>query len=172
MRELFFILAASALLVAGCATPPSDRSGDGDAAKETPDGSDEAPSEAKSDDDGDEEKAQATDPGAREMVTQARRASRQGEHERAARLLERALRIAPRDAAIWQNLAVVRYRQKRYDEAETLAQRSNRLAGDDGELRRRNWALIAAARDKLGNAKGARKARERRRELSPQDASL
>jgi cytochrome c-type biogenesis protein CcmH/NrfG len=66
--------------------------------------------------------------------------------ERAAALLERALRIEPRNAQLWHRLAKVRLQQGRYVMAESLAQKSNALAGDDNALKRRNVELIEAAR--------------------------
>jgi tetratricopeptide (TPR) repeat protein len=161
------VLGLGVVLLAGCATPDQT---DREASPDEPAESSAPPSEdaAGTDEPGESRGVPAT----RELVAKAEAASAAGEHGRAAQLLERALRVAPRDAGVWQNLAVVRYRQKRYDQAETLAQRSNRLAGDNRELRRRNWALIAAARDQQGNAAGARKARQRRQAVTAQDASL
>jgi len=66
--------------------------------------------------------------------------------ERAAALLERALRIEPRNAGLWYRLARVRLQQGRYGMAESLAEKSNALAKDDVELKRRNAELIEAAR--------------------------
>lgn len=101
------------------------------------------------------------------LVAEAERHSAAGEHEAAAAKLERALRVAPRNPVLWQNLAVVHYRQDDYAEAISLAERSNSLAGDDRALRRRNWALIAAARELLGDAAGAAEARRQAAQLAP-----
>ena len=74
--------------------------------------------------------------------------------------LERALRIAPDDAILWNRLARVRLDQRRYDLVAQLAAKSNSLADPvDKDLRRANWMLIAAARDGQGDAVGAREAR-------------
>lgn len=93
------------------------------------------------------------------LVREANAASNAGEHEQAAVHLERAIRIAPRNAALWQNLAVVRFRQSRFVQAESLALKSNTLT-TDSELKRQNWALIAEARARAGNQAGARQAAE------------
>jgi predicted Zn-dependent protease len=74
--------------------------------------------------------------------------------------LERALRISPRDARLWQQLARIRLRQGQYQQAESLAARSNTWAGSDDALRAENWKLIAQARDALGDAAGARAAEQ------------
>lgn len=76
--------------------------------------------------------------------------------EQAAALLERALRIEPRNAHLWHRLAKIRLQQGRYGMAESLAQKSSALAKDDAELKQRNTEIINAARQaySLGNAPG------------------
>jgi cytochrome c-type biogenesis protein CcmH/NrfG len=64
----------------------------------------------------------------------------------AAATLERALRIEPRNARLWHELGQVRLRQRDYAQAESLAARSNTLAGSDAELRAANQRLIDDAR--------------------------
>ena len=66
--------------------------------------------------------------------------------ERAAALLERALRIEPRNATLWHRLAQVRLRQGQYHLAASLAQKSNALAGDDVQLKEKNTRLLKQAR--------------------------
>jgi predicted Zn-dependent protease len=83
-----------------------------------------------------------------------------GESAKAAAILERAIRIQPRNPQLWHELAQVRYTQKRYQQAESLALRSNRYAARQTDLRRANWRLIAESREKLGNSKGAAAARQ------------
>jgi Tfp pilus assembly protein PilF len=73
----------------------------------------------------------------------------------AAASLERALRIEPRNARLWHELAQVRVFQEQYGQAESLAQRSNRFVGTDSELRSANWKLIAECRKELGDVAGA-----------------
>lgn len=97
----------------------------------------------------------------RDLVSRAEDSSAAGEHDRAAAYLERALRIVPRNAILWQNLAVVRYRQGRYAQAESLALKSIALAGDNVSLKRQDWTLIGAARHLQGDEAGARQARAR-----------
>ncbi|MCF6256991.1 MAG: tetratricopeptide repeat protein [Gammaproteobacteria bacterium] len=74
----------------------------------------------------------------------------QAQWERAAALLERALRIEPRNAELWHRLAKVRLQQGRYGMAESLAQKSNTLAKDNEALKRRNAELIEIARRAVG----------------------
>ncbi|HET8700839.1 MAG TPA: tetratricopeptide repeat protein [Nitrococcus sp.] len=95
------------------------------------------------------------------MVSRAQDSSAAGENDRAAAYLERALRIAPRNAIIWQNLAVVRYRQGQYAQAESLALKSIALAGNDVNLKHQDWMLVSAARQLQGDEAGAREAQTR-----------
>ena len=66
--------------------------------------------------------------------------------ERAASLLERALRIEPRNAQLWHRLAQVRLQQGQYHLAASLAQKSSALAGDDIQLQEKNTRLQKQAR--------------------------
>jgi len=75
--------------------------------------------------------------------------------DKAAASLERALRIEPRNATIWHDLAQVRLQQRDYQQAETLAQKSNSLASSNRGVQARNWDLIAFSRRAQGNNAGA-----------------
>ena len=66
--------------------------------------------------------------------------------EQAAALLERALRIQPRDAQLWHRLAQVRLQQGQYQLAASLAQKSSALARDDVQLQEKNIRLLKQAR--------------------------
>ncbi|MGH8691578.1 MAG: tetratricopeptide repeat protein, partial [Burkholderiales bacterium] len=68
----------------------------------------------------------------------------------AAASLERALRIEPRNPRLWHELAQLRFRQRDYAQAESLATRSDTWAGNDGELRAANQRLIEEARAARG----------------------
>jgi predicted Zn-dependent protease len=84
---------------------------------------------------------------------------RNGELDAATVSLERALRITPDDALLWQRLAGVRLAQQRHDLVLQLAAKSNALAkADDRGLRSENWRLIAQSRRALGDGSGAREA--------------
>jgi len=64
----------------------------------------------------------------------------------AAASLERALRIEPRNARLWHELALVRLKQGDYAQAASTAARSNTLAGNDASLRAANQRIIEEAR--------------------------
>ena len=89
-----------------------------------------------------------------------------GKLSTAAASIERALRIEPRNPRLWQELARVRLQQGQHVQAEEVVKRSSSFAGSDNALRAENWRLIAQAREALGDADGARAARESAEKLS------
>ena len=96
------------------------------------------------------------------LVRRADDQRRGGDFDGATVSLERALRIAPDDALLWQRLAEVRADQRRPELVVQLAAKSNALADPtDRSLRQRNWTLIAQARRALGDDAGARDAEGR-----------
>jgi predicted Zn-dependent protease len=92
------------------------------------------------------------------LVQTARADADAGRLSSAAATLERALRIAPRDARLWHELARVRLAQGEYAQAESLAARSDYWAGADDALRADNWRLIADARRARGDDAGTQAA--------------
>lgn len=78
--------------------------------------------------------------------------------DKAGAALERALRVEPRNAGIWHDLAQIRLHQGQYQQAESLASKSNNLSSSDRTLQSRNWKVIASARKASGNAAGAEEA--------------
>lgn len=78
--------------------------------------------------------------------------------DKAGAALERALRVEPRNAGIWHDLAQIRLHQGQYSQAESLASKSNNLASGNRTLQSRNWKVIASARKAAGNAAGAEEA--------------
>ena len=80
------------------------------------------------------------------LMESARADSAAGRLSNAAATLERALRIEPRNARLWHDLAQVRLQQREYSQAEQLAARSNLFAGNDADLRAANQRLIEEAR--------------------------
>lgn len=95
------------------------------------------------------------------LLDNANRQAGSGNLDSAAAALERALRIEPRNAALWQRLADIRLRQKQPDQAESLALKSNTLAVGDAATQAGNWRIIAKARRARGDAAGAAQADSR-----------
>ena len=99
------------------------------------------------------------------LLQKARAAAKAGRLEVAEAQLERALRIEPRNAALWHYMAKLRLNQGRLDQAAGLAAKSNSLEHDDRILLADNWRIIAHARYQQGNTHAAHKAQARADEL-------
>ncbi len=95
------------------------------------------------------------------LLDQSRTQAASGRPEAAGAALERALRIEPRNPALWQELARIRLDQGQYRQAESLAAKANALAGDNRHLRAENWRIIGQARTGLGDLQGAKSAFDR-----------
>jgi len=91
-------------------------------------------------------------------MQEAETESASGNLDNAASTLERAIRIQSSNAELWQKLAEVRLQQHQPGLAEELAKKSNALAKGNAALKRKNWAIIADARRKKGDAEGAAEA--------------
>lgn len=100
------------------------------------------------------------------LVDHARVDAAAGREAKAGAGLERALRIEPRNPALWQELAKLRLAQGLYGEAEGLARKSNSFAGIDRRIQAENWRLIGEARTRLGREASAREAFRRAQELA------
>lgn len=79
--------------------------------------------------------------------------------------LERALRIAPRNAELWHSLAIVRLQQRRWEMARNMAAKSNSLSAANRVLQAKNWRIIANSHQAQGNQPAARQAWQRARSL-------
>lgn len=89
------------------------------------------------------------------LLDTAHRDAATGRLDSAAASLERALRIEPRNATLWHELARVRLEQNQGTQAIQLATKSNTLAGDNHRLRAQNWRVIGQARAQSGDHRGA-----------------
>ncbi|WP_150748343.1 tetratricopeptide repeat protein [Pseudomonas fluorescens] len=111
------------------------------------------------------------------LIETASRQYENGKLDQAAATLERALHIQPNNPATLHYLGVLRLQQGQYQQAETLAVRSNMRVGRNVELRNRNYQLIQAAQqaqssgtppsakeDRVAVQKGLEEETQRRRE--------
>ena len=96
-----------------------------------------------------------------QLTEEAQRAEHAGDLSQAAVLLERALRIQPRDPQIMQQMAEVQLQKKEYEQALNFAIRSFDIGPRVGEICARNWRTISVAREYLQDANGAREAERR-----------
>jgi hypothetical protein len=95
------------------------------------------------------------------LMDDAERNSKSGDLEAAAATIERALRIDSRNPALLYKLAQVRLKQNQPRLAEDLAKKSELYAGNNRELKRNSWLLIAKARYMPGDKQGAGEARNK-----------
>lgn len=100
-------------------------------------------------------------PAADALARQAESQRQAGDYAGAAASLERSLRIAPREAYLWNRLARVRMEQGQSAQAGNLASRSNDLAGDSADMKKDNWRIIAEAKRRAGDMAGASEAEKR-----------
>lgn len=80
------------------------------------------------------------------LLGQAKHQQQSGYPERAAAILERALRIEPKNAQLWHRLALLRLQQGQLALAQSLAAKSNALIDGDPRLRNKNQTIIDQAR--------------------------
>ncbi len=100
-------------------------------------------------------------PAVAELTEAAVAAEHDGDFERATILLERALRIEPRDPELLQYMAEIQLERGSWEQAESYASRSFDVGPRVGELCQRNWRTMALARERQGRDDPARRARER-----------
>ncbi len=99
------------------------------------------------------------------LLDRARIDTGMGKQEAASSSLERALRIEPRNAWLWNELAQVRQAQGQYAQAISLAQKANSFAASDRRVQAANWRVIGNARVAQGNTSGADQAFKRAAEF-------
>jgi tetratricopeptide (TPR) repeat protein len=102
-------------------------------------------------------------PAVKELLADAGTAESNGDYGKAGSLLERALRIQPRDPEILQSLAEVQLQVKDYGQALSFATRSYDLGPRVGEICSRNWHTISVCREHLGDHGGSVEAASRAR---------
>lgn len=100
-------------------------------------------------------------PAVAQLTQEARAAEQAGRLDDAAVLLERALRIQPRDPELLQSMAEVQLQMKDYEQALSFAVQSYDSGPRVGEICSRNWRTIGVARERLGDHAGSVEAGER-----------
>ncbi len=97
----------------------------------------------------------------KELLADAGDAEFAGDYDHATVLLERALRIQPRDPEILQQMAEVLLQKQDYEQALNFAVRSYEIGPRVGEICDRNWRTISVAREHLGDRSGSVQAEQR-----------
>lgn len=105
------------------------------------------------------ETATPSSPAIGALVMAATQNSQAGNLDSAVASIERAIRIEPRNPALYYKLAILRIKQSKPRLAEDLAKKSALLAAQDNQLKKHSWLLIAHARELQGDFKGAKAAR-------------
>lgn len=100
----------------------------------------------------------ATPAAVKTLLVQARVDVLAARYDASASKLERALRIAPRNAEVWHQLALVNYKQKKYAPSITMAKKSNSYTPTNSRLEKANWALIKQASKDAGDIKTLKEA--------------
>jgi len=91
---------------------------------------------------------------------------RTGKSDQAVATIERALRIEPKNPLLWQRLSFLRLRQGHWQQAISMAQKSNALAAGNKRMQITNWKIIAKACEINGNKTGLKQARQMIQSLS------
>jgi len=165
---LLLAVLTAGLLLGGCAGPaPAPGPGPGQAPAPGPGaGDNEVNSRVRDPARRDSEGVQVfplQNPAVKELLADAGAAESNGDFGQASALLERALRIQPRDPEILQTLAEVQIHLKDYEQALSFATRSYDLGPRVGEICSRNWHTISVCREHLGDHDGSAEAAEKAR---------
>lgn len=105
--------------------------------------------------------AQISGPAVMALMQRSKQSADAGDLDSAAALLERALDVEPRNPFVYQRLASMRLQQGQASQGETLARKSNSLAGDNPYIKAENWHIIAQTRAIRGDTVGASSASSR-----------
>jgi tetratricopeptide (TPR) repeat protein len=76
------------------------------------------------------------------LLSQAKQQERSGNPEKAAAVIERALRIEPNNPQLWYRLALLRLQQGKLDLAKSFAAKSMALAQGDEDLQTKNRTIM------------------------------
>lgn len=148
-RSLILILLIS--LLGACATPPAVNKNEVDTRVRQPAEQDSAGVQV----------FPLENPAVTGLLADAGVAEAQGDLGQATVLLERALRIQPRNPEVLQQMAELQLQQRDWSQALNFAVRSYDLGPRVGEICSRNWRTISVAREYLGDNAGSAEAEKR-----------
>ena len=100
-----------------------------------------------------------TSPAVVALLGESDRSRKSGDLDSAVVVMERALRIDARNPTLTYKLAQLRLKQSKPQQAEELARKAALLAGNDQDLKRKSWLLIAHARQLQQDISGAKEAK-------------
>jgi tetratricopeptide (TPR) repeat protein len=149
-RSCLFFVAALLLLLAGCAGVPTQPSATSAIPEEQPAENVIVEPMPKP--------VMSGNPAVLALLDRAQLDTEAGHSEAAGASLERGLRIEPRNAWLWHELAQLRLAQGRYTQAISLAKKSISFAGHDRRLLASDWRVIGNARVAQGDSSEAEQA--------------
>ena len=97
------------------------------------------------------------------LLNAANNSTRKKNYSQAIVVLERAIRLSPRDPDLWIRLSDGYLRQESLNLAEQYARKAIRLARGNIELQRSAWLQLATVLEKMGNRKEADRLRKKYR---------
>lgn len=103
----------------------------------------------------------SSDDATRALLARADQANRARDHQTEVAYLERAVRLAPRDAALWIRLSQAHLAADNLPVAAQYARKAIALAGEGTELGRSAWLTLADVREAEGKADEAATLRRR-----------
>ncbi len=95
------------------------------------------------------------------LLSDAEQSRNAGDYRAAQGSLQRAQRIAPRDAEVYYSLAVTHMELEDFDLAEQVALKGVSVAQNNAYQLRRLWQLIAKIRLRAGDPEGSRQAEQK-----------
>ncbi len=101
-------------------------------------------------------------PASAALLEQSRSQQQSGNLAQAAATLERAVRIDPSEAAVWLELARLRYAEDNWGQAEQLARKAHSLAAEGSPVSADALTVMADALQRQGRSGEAQRLRERR----------
>ena len=105
--------------------------------------------------------APVVNPATQTLLAEAKSARTRGENASAITLLERAVRIEPRNPSVWTQLASAYLADGQIQRAEQHAQKAIALAGRTPLALREAWLVVADIRDAQGKFREATQIRRR-----------
>lgn len=88
------------------------------------------------------------------LLDEAKLAEMNGNHQAESAIIERALRIEPKNPLLWNRLAAARMREGKWQQALNMARRSNSLAAGNYLLQLENWEIILQVKIKVDDRQG------------------
>ena len=148
-RAIYLILLS--LIWAGCASTPPRQNDPGD-----PPRASQAPEQTGSSSTKPEEPLTAES----SLLINADDSTKLEDYSKAIVLLERAIRLSPRDPNLWIRLSEGYLKKEEFELAEQYARKAIVLSRQNKEIQRRAWLQLANVFEKTGNIKEAEKLRK------------